>query len=86
MPKSRLRFLQGLLEGIARVEKTAYARLQELGAPAPRRVFTSGGGAQNQVWMAMRQRFLGTPVLPANHSQAACGAARIALKTISRAQ
>ncbi len=86
VPKSRLRFLQGLLEGIARVEKTAYARLQELGAPALKRVFTSGGGAQNLVWMAMRQRLLGTPVLPAGHSQAAYGAARIALKAVSRGE
>lgn len=80
VPRSRLRFLQGLLESIARVEKIAYMRLQELGAPAPRQVFTSGGGAQNQAWMAMRQRILGAPVSPAIHEQAAYGAARIALE------
>ena len=83
VPRSRLRFLQGLLESIARVEKIAYTRLQELGAPAPRQVFTSGGGAQNPVWMTMRQRILGVPVFPAIHEQAAYGAARIALEAAS---
>ncbi len=86
VPKSRVRFLQGLLEGITNVEKTAYARLQALGAPAPRRIFTSGGGAKNPAWMSMRQRILGVPVLPANHGQAAHGAAICALRGISRAQ
>lgn len=80
IPKDRQRFLQALLESIAKVEKTAYSRLQELGAAYPSRLFTSGGGAQNTTWMKMRQRILGIPVSPAVHTQAAYGAAMIALK------
>lgn len=83
VPEDRRRFLQGILEGIARVERTAYRRLQELGAPRPRRIFTSGGGAGNATWMAMRQRILRIPVLPAMHAQAAWGAAKIAQKAVS---
>lgn len=83
VPKDRVRFLQGLLESIARVERTAYRRLQELGCGYPTRVFTSGGGAQNDVWSTMRQRMLTCPVLPAKHVQAAYGAATIALKSLS---
>ena len=78
VPKDRARFLQGLLEGITRIEKSAYQRLQELGAGYPKRVFSSGGGARNATWMAMRQRLLCRPVLPARHLQAAYGAAQIA--------
>ncbi|WP_419621462.1 FGGY-family carbohydrate kinase [Thiolapillus sp.] len=78
VPKDRARFLQGLLEGITRIEKSAYQRLQELGAGYPKRVFSSGGGARNATWMAMRQRLLHCPVLPARHLQAAYGAALIA--------
>lgn len=80
VPRDRRRFLQGILEGIARVERTAYGRLGELGAPQLRRVYSSGGGASNSTWMSMRQRILKTPVLPSRHPQAAWGAASIALR------
>ncbi len=83
VPRDRSRFLQGILEGITGVERTAYRRLRELGAPQPRRIFSSGGGAGNPTWMAMRQRILRTPVLPAMHAQAAYGAAKIARKAVS---
>lgn len=83
VPKDRLRFLQALLESIARVENTAYARLQELGAGYPQRLFTSGAGAQNSTWMSMRQRILRIPVSPALNTQAAYGSATIALQAIS---
>jgi D-ribulokinase len=49
-------FLQGLLEGIARIEAEGYARLAELGAPPPRRIASIGGGAANPTWTAMRER------------------------------
>ncbi|MFO1055975.1 MAG: FGGY-family carbohydrate kinase [Dongiaceae bacterium] len=71
-------FLQGLLEGIAAVEALAYARLAELGAPAPRRVLTVGGGARNAVWTAIRAARLGVPVLVADQTEAAYGTALLA--------
>jgi len=78
VPRDRTRFLQGLLEGMARIEKLAYGRLEALGAPWPRQVLSSGGGAKNETWQAIRQQLLGTPVRPARHTEAAYGAALVA--------
>lgn len=71
-------FLQGLLEGIAAVEALAYARLAELGAPAPGRVLTVGGGARNPAWTEIRAARLGVPVLVADQTEAAYGTALLA--------
>ena len=67
-----------MLEGIARIETLAYQRLAELGAPCPTRVLTTGGGAVNPVWTAIRARHLGVPVVAAAHREAAYGAALLA--------
>nr|WP_242469704.1 FGGY-family carbohydrate kinase [Rhabdochromatium marinum] len=79
-PASDVQFLHGLLEGIARIERAGYARLRALGAPAPQRILTIGGGAGNAVWTRLRARLLGIPVEPARQQQAAYGAARLALE------
>jgi hypothetical protein len=78
-PDDDAAFLKGLLEGIARIERDGYARLVELGAPAPVRVLTTGGGARNAVWTEMRRRLLGVPVASAARQDAAHGAALLAL-------
>lgn len=72
------RFLQGLLEGIARIEAAGYRRLRMLGAPPPRLVLTTGGGATNAAWTEIRKRLLGVPVMAATRQEAAYGAALIA--------
>jgi len=77
-PSDRVAFLHGLLEGIARIEALAYRRLAELGAPYPARVLTTGGGAVNPAWTAIRARHLGVPVIAATHREAAYGAALLA--------
>ncbi len=77
-PRDDVRFLQGLLEGMARIERLGYRRLAKLGAPCLRRVFSIGGGARNATWTAIRQRLLGVPVIQAAGQEAACGAARLA--------
>ncbi|WP_125932123.1 FGGY-family carbohydrate kinase [Thiosocius teredinicola] len=71
-------FLQAMLEGIAAIEAQGYRRLQALGAPYPCRVQTSGGGAVNTAWQQIRARFLGVPVTPAAHTEAAYGMALLA--------
>ncbi len=78
-PHSDARFLHGLLEGIARIEAQGYRRLVELGAPALRSLRTTGGGAQNATWTALRERLLGVAILPARSEEAAVGVAGIAL-------
>jgi len=78
LPQDRLRFLHGLLEGIARIERQGYELLTTLGAPPLQRVLSAGGGATNPTWRALRQRLLGVPVGQAQHTTAAYGAALIA--------
>ncbi len=77
-PVSDVRFLQGLLEGLARLEAAGWARLQDLGAPPVQRVISLGGGARNPQWRAIRQRLLGVPVLNRPQLSAALGMARLA--------
>lgn len=79
-PADDVRFLHGLLEGIARIEAQGYARLERLGASPLQRVLTAGGGARNDTWRQIRERLLGVPVEAAPHAEAAHGAARLALK------
>ncbi len=71
-------FLNGLLEGMARIEAQGYRRLMELGASPVRRVLSAGGGAKNLAWRLIRQRVLGLPVSAALNGEAAYGAARLA--------
>jgi D-ribulokinase len=74
-------FLQGLLEGLARIEAQGYQRLAELGSTPLTRVYTAGGGAQNPTWTAIRQRYLQLPVQTAPQTEAAFGVAILALKS-----
>jgi sugar (pentulose or hexulose) kinase len=82
-PADDARFLQGLLEGIARIEKTGYSRLQEFGAPALKRVLTVGGGSHNEPWRQIRERMLGVPI-ERGFADAAYGSALIALNHVKR--
>jgi len=77
-PADPARFLQGMLEGIARIEADGYRLLAELGAPYPTSVRTVGGGAVNTAWTAIRARLLGVPMLAPEHTDAAYGAALLA--------
>jgi len=81
-PADTARFFQGILEGIAAIEAAGYRKLAELGAPRPQRILTSGGGAVNTAWMQIRSRVLGVPVVAADHTEAACGAALLALRAV----
>jgi sugar (pentulose or hexulose) kinase len=82
-PPDDARFLQGLFEGIAAIEKTGYSRLQEFGAPALKRVFTVGGGARNQAWRLIRERVLGVSVRQ-GFADAAYGTALLALASVKQ--
>jgi sugar (pentulose or hexulose) kinase len=75
-------FLQGLLEGIARIEALGYRRLADLGAPPLASVRTVGGGARNEIWTAIRHRTLGVDLLPARSEEAAVGTATLALAAV----
>jgi len=77
-PVSDALFLQGLLEGLAAIERAGWERLQQLGAPAVQRVISLGGGARNPQWRAIRERLLQRPVLNRPRLSAALGMARLA--------
>ena len=63
-PKDDRVFFQAILEGIARIEAEAYAKLGELGASPLATIRTAGGGAANAAWTKIRLRALGVPEKP----------------------
>lgn len=71
-------FLQGLMEGMARIEQQGYRRLQKLGAPCPVSVRSAGGGANNPAWSRIRADLLGVPMVESRQQEAAYGAALLA--------
>ncbi|GLU02850.1 hypothetical protein SLE2022_200830 [Rubroshorea leprosula] len=79
-PESDVEYLHGILESIARIEAKAYSLLKDLGATQVDEVFTAGGGAKNEKWIKIRERVLGLPVSRAIQTEAAYGAALLALK------
>ncbi len=79
-PKSREKFLQAILEGIASIEALGYRRLAELGAPALVSMRTVGGGARNPPRTCIRARKLGVPFIEPISSEAAYGAALLAMR------
>ncbi|XP_023755879.1 D-ribulose kinase [Lactuca sativa] len=79
-PESDVAYLHGILESIARIEAKGYALLKDLGATEVEQVFTAGGGSKNDKWTRIRERVLGLPVSQALHTEAAYGAALLALR------
>ncbi|KAK9177160.1 hypothetical protein WN944_029179 [Citrus x changshan-huyou] len=79
-PKSDVEYLHGILESIARIEAKGYSLLKDMGATQVDEVFTAGGGAKNEKWTKIRERVLGLPVSRAIQTEAAYGAALLALK------
>ncbi len=77
-PNDPLRFFQGLLEGIANIERLGYEKLQALGAPYPHCIRTVGGGAKNMPWTTIRQQRLAVKFITATHTEAAYGTALLA--------
>jgi sugar (pentulose or hexulose) kinase len=78
-------FFQGILEGIARIEAEAYAKLGALGASPLKSIRTAGGGAANAAWTAIRLKALGVPEKPSLNEHAAVGTARLAWRGIGHA-
>jgi len=77
-------FLHGLLDGMARIEADGYQKLNDLGAPKLKKVYTAGGGAKNETWRAIRQQKLGVDVVAASQTEAAYGTALLAMRGLSR--
>ncbi len=78
-PNLQVEFLHGLLESMARIEARGYELLQKLGATPLTHVYTAGGGAKNEVWQELRSRHLQVTVERSPQTEAAYGAALLAL-------
>ena len=83
-PPEDVKFLQGILEGIADIEQRCFTLLREEGCTEVSRVMTCGGGSKNEVWSEMRQRRLKVPVSSAKQVEAAYGSARLAMRSRSQ--
>jgi sugar (pentulose or hexulose) kinase len=77
-PDDDAQFFQGMLEGIARIERSGYEKLAELGVPYPTSVRSNGRGAANDAWTKIRELMLGVKMLPVAHTEAAYGCALLA--------
>jgi len=77
-PDDPVEFLHGLLESMARIEAEGYKLLQVLGASPIQQIYTAGGGAKNQAWTKIRDRYLQIPMQQAIQTEAAFGAALLA--------
>ncbi len=82
-PDSDVAFFQAMLEGVANIEQQGYARLCELGAAPLNTLRTTGGGAHNPAWQCIREARLAAPFLPAQHTEAAYGAALLARQGVN---
>jgi sugar (pentulose or hexulose) kinase len=82
IPHDKKEFLQGLLEGIAKIESKGYHLLKKLGATPPKKIYTAGGGAKNKKWAIIRQKLLQIPVVSSPYTEAAYGSALLAKLSI----
>jgi sugar (pentulose or hexulose) kinase len=83
-PADDVLFLQGMLEGIARIEAEGYRALAALGAPEPRCIRTAGGGASNATWTEIRRRIVSPLIAAAPSAEAAHGMARLCRQQTER--
>lgn len=78
-PDSDVEFLHGILEGMARIEALGYRAIMERGGDEPVTLYTAGGGVVNRVWKSIRENIMDMRISDAMHTEAAIGAARLAM-------
>lgn len=71
------RFTAGM-EGVAYIERYAYALIESLSGEKVEAVFTAGGGSKSDVWLSIRSNVLNLPVFKMKHVSGAVGAAILA--------
>lgn len=77
-PENPVEFLHGLLDGIANIEARGYQLLAQLGATPLTKVYTAGGGANNETWRYLRELKLQVPVCKSSQTEASYGSALLA--------
>ncbi len=71
-------FFQAMLESISKIEQRGYQKLQQCGAPKPKRLFSVGGGTVNKAWTKIRNQLLNIPMQDTLNNHAAFGTALLA--------
>jgi len=79
-PESDSVFFQGMLEGIAEIENSAYKKLYELGAPPLTSIRSVGGGSHNKAWTQIRKNIIKVEMVTPKQSEAAFGSALLAFQ------
>lgn len=69
---------RALLEGLAFVERLAYAHLDDLGARVVPPIRSAGRGGRSRAWAAIRAAVLGSPLMVAERADTAVGACILA--------
>ncbi len=82
-PENKVKFLQGILESIGKIEAKGYELLEELGGSKLTKVYTAGGGSKNQNWAKIREKYLKVPILRSKYPEAAYGSALLSLDNFS---
>ena len=77
-PVSDALFLQGLFEGLAKIELQGWEKLKELTGTLPKKIITIGGGSRNSQWRVIREKMLKIPIINSNKTTS-FGSAIIAL-------
>lgn len=71
-----------MLEGTAEIEKSAYEKLCELGAPKLISIRSVGGGSKNIPWSKIRSNILKTKMIKVEQTETAYGSAKLALRGV----
>ena len=66
------------LEGVAYLERYAYAVIRQLSGETIKAVYTAGGGSNSDVWLTIRSCVLNLPIYKMKHVTGAVGAAMLA--------
>jgi D-ribulokinase len=80
-PRSQSEHFLACLEGVAYVERLAYATLAALGEALGDSIIVMGGGARSRSWLQIRADVLGRGLVRPQQTGAAFGAALIAAST-----
>ena len=78
-PEDDAQFLQAMFEGMASIEAQCYEAIFFFFVSGSKVIYTAGGGARNKTWTAIRSRVLGQTPLDAQETEAAVGAAKLAV-------
>tara|TARA_B100000073_G_scaffold346597_1_gene358382 strand:+ start:2779 stop:4008 length:1230 start_codon:yes stop_codon:yes gene_type:complete len=79
-PVSDALYLQGLFEGLARIELKGWQKIKDLTGTFPTKIVTIGGGSKNPQWRSIREKILKTQIISCDKTTS-YGSALLALES-----